>query len=170
MLEYPLQQHARQRAAPSQRTFLHRAKSILKSSHGCALQGSVGGLTLLARNEEALAAATLALREVFGTSLELTPPQVRLAGTPPHEPIMHVRANVPASRIELVTRVLHRRGVAILDESDGGTRCLLRAKAPLTRLLGLGADLKELTLGTSLLWTELDRYAPCPIDPERAAA
>ena len=168
--EYPLQQHARQRAAQSQRTFRHRAKAILTSPHDCLLQESVRGLTLLARNEEALAAAALTLRKVFGPSLELTPPQVRLTGTPPHEPIMNVRANVPASRIEPVKRILHRRGIAVLEESAGGTRCLLRAEAPLARLLGLGADLKGVTLGTSLLWTELAHYAPCPVNAERAAA
>ena len=168
--EYPLQQHARQRAAQSQRTFRHRAKAILTSPDDCLLQESVRGLTLLARNEEALAAAALTLRKVFGPSLELTPPQVRLTGTPPHEPIMNVRANVPASRIEPVKRILHRRGIAVLEESAGGTRCLLRAEAPLARLLGLGADLKGVTLGTSLLWTELAHYAPCPVNAERAAA
>ena len=130
----------------------------------------MSGITLLARNEEALAAAALTLREVFGTSLELTPPQVRLTGTPPHEPIMNVRANVPAARIEPVKRIFHRRGVAALEESTGGTRCLLRAEAPLAQLLGLGADLKGVTLGTSLLWTELAHYAPRPIDSERPAA
>ena len=40
--EYPLQQHARQRAAQSQRTFRHRAKAILTSPHDvCSKSPSV---------------------------------------------------------------------------------------------------------------------------------
>ena len=168
--DYPLQQHARHRAEAVQPAFVHRAKLILQKPDDCLLKESKHGLTLLARNEEALAGPTLVLREVFGAALELSPLQVRLTGVPPHEPIMDVRINVPVSRIEPVKRVLRRRSIAILEESRGGTRCLLQGEAPLTQLLGLGVDLKHVTLGSSLLWTTLARYEPVLPDPEPMAA
>jgi hypothetical protein len=169
-LDYPLQQHARHRAEPFQLAFVGRAQSILRTAEDCLLEGSGRGLTLLARNEQSLEAPTLVLREVFGAALELSPLQVRLAGVPPHEPIMHVRVNAPASRMERVKRVLRRRFVATLEESHGDTRCVMHAEAPLRTLLGLDAELKLVTLGSALVWTELARYAPCPVDPEPAAA
>lgn len=164
--DYPLQRHARHRLAALRPAFNHRAKSILKGPDDCLLKESGEGLTLLARNEEALAGPVSVLREVFGAALELSPLQVRLTGVPPHKPIMHVRVNVPVSREEPVKRVLRRRSVSILEESRGGTRCLLQGEAPLTNLLGLAADLKHVTLGCSLVWTSLARYEPCSLDPE----
>ncbi len=168
--DYPLQQHARHRMESLRRAFVHRAKSILHKADDCLLEESKNGISLLARNEEALAGPTSVLREVFRAALELSPLQVRLTGTPPHEPIMHVRVNVPASRVEPVKRVLRRRSVTVREESQGGTRCLLQGEAPLTRILGLGVDLKHVTLGSSLLWTALARYAPVLLESEPAAA
>jgi Elongation factor G C-terminus len=168
--DYPLQQHARHRAETVQPAFVHRAKLMLRKPDDCLLKESQCGLTLLARNEEALAGPISVLRQVFGAALQLSPLQVRLTGVPPHEPIMDVRINVPSSRIEPVKRVLRRRSIAILEESRGGTRCLLQGEAPLTQLLGLGVDLKHVTLGSSLLWTTLARYEPVVLDPEPIAA
>jgi hypothetical protein len=122
------------------------------------------------KKQEALEAPTLVLREVFGPALELGPMQVRLAGVPPHEPIMHVCVNAPLAHIEPVRRVLLRRRVEILEASDGRTRCVLRGEAPLARLLGLSAELKQVTLGSALLWTALTRYALRLPDPDPAAA
>jgi hypothetical protein len=168
--DYPLQRHARHRLETLQPAFIHRAKSILNMPDACLVKKSTHGLTLLARNEEALEGPVAVLNQVFGAALELSPLQVRLTGVPPHEPIMHVRVNVPVSREEPVKRVLRRRSVAILEESRGGTRSLLQGEAPLTHILGLGSDLKHVTLGCSLLWTTLARYEPCSLEPEPLAA
>ena len=169
-LDYPLQQHARHRAEPFQLAFVYRARSILGTPDDCLLKVSGRGLTLLSRNEEALEAPTLVLRDVFGSALELSPMQVRLTGAPPQEPIMHLRVDAPVSHAQRVKRVLRRRSVEVADESFGRTRCTLRGKAPLTQLLGLSAEMKHVTLGSALVWTALAGYAPCPLDPEPAAA
>ncbi len=168
--DYPLQRHARHRLETLQPAFIQCAKWLLRTRDDCLLEESQNGLTLLARNEEALEAPVWVLREAFGGVLEWSPLQVRLTGAPPRAPIMHVRVNVPASREEPAKRVLRRRSVAILEESRGGTRCLLQGEAPLANLLGLGSDLKSVTLGRSLLWTSLARYETRSPDPEPAAA
>jgi translation elongation factor EF-G len=125
---------------------------------------------VLAKDEDALAAAASTLRDYFGPDLHLSAPQARLIGIPPHEPIMHVRVNVPVSRIESVKQQLLRRSISLGEESRGGTRCLLQGEAPLVRLLGLSADLKSVTLGCSLLWMKLARYEPCLRGPDSTAA
>lgn len=168
--DYPLQQSVRHRADVSQPAFVHRAKLLLKRADDCLVKPSRHGVALLARHEEALHGATSALRHAYGVALEVGPPQVRLRGMPPHEPIMDIRVNVPVSREDAVKRVLRRRSVVLLNESHGGTRCLLEGEAPLARLLGLGGDLKHVTLGSSLLWTSLARYEPCSLEPEPLAA
>ena len=168
--DYPLQRHVRHRSEALQTAFIQRAKWLLRTLDDCLLEEFRNGLTLLARNEEALEAPVWVLREAFGAVLEWSPLQVRLIGAPPQAPIMHVRVNVPASREEPAKQVLRRRSVPILEESRGGTRCLLRGEAPLANLLGLGSDLKSVTLGRSLLWTSLARYETCSPDPESAAA
>ena len=168
--DYPLQRHARHRLETSLPEFIPRAKWLLKALDDCLLEESRNGLTLLARNEEALETPVWMLREAFGAVLEWGPLQVRLTGAPPRAPIMHVRVNVPAFREEPAKRVLRRRSVAIFEESRGGTRCLLQGEAPLANLLGMGSDLKSVTLGRSLLWTRLARYETCSPDPEPAAA
>lgn len=167
--EHPLQQLARHRTERFQLAFARRAASMLCSTDDCVLQPSGAGLTLFARNEDALEGPVLMLRDEFGFDLELAAPQVRYAGTPLHEPVMHIRVNAPATRINTVRQVLLNRAVYILEESCGGTRCLIRGEAPLVRVLGLSVHLKRLTMGTALVWTGLARYAPCT-DPEPTAA
>ena len=168
--DYPLQRHARHRLETLQPAFIQRAKCVLETLDECLLEESQDGLTLLAPNEEALEAPVGVLREAFGAVLEWSPLEVRLIGAPPRAPIMHVRVNVPAFREEPAKRVLRRRSVAIFEESRGGTRCLLLGEAPLANLLGMGSDLKSVTLGRSLLWTRLARYGTCSPDPDPAAA
>ena len=168
--DFPLQQRVRHRNESLRSAFVQAAKSILRNRHDCGLEESEAGLTLLGRSEEDLAHYTGRLRQHFGVGLQVSALQVRLLGTPLCEPIMHVHVNVPASRIESVKQQLRRRSIAIREESCGGTRCLLQAEAPMRQLLGLGADLKCLTLGSSLLWTALARYEPCSPEPSPAAA
>jgi hypothetical protein len=167
---YPLQQRAGFRRLSPRTAFVHSARSILQKPRDCLLRRSGEGLMVLAKDENALMAATSTLRDYFGPDLHLSAPQVRLIGKPPREPIMHVRVNVPVFRIELVKQQLHRRSVALPEKSRGGTRCLLQGEAPLTRLLGLSADLDGVTLGRALVWTKLVRYEPCLRPLESTAA
>jgi hypothetical protein len=92
--------------------------------------------------------------------------QVRLAGSPPHEPVVRVRVNAPVARVERVRHVLRQRGVRPVTESLGLTRCLLLGEARLARLLGLGAELRAVSLGSTLLWTDVDHYAPVSPAPD----
>jgi hypothetical protein len=165
LLEYPLQQRARHRSERLQLDFVERAKVMLGTADDCVVRPGGRGLLLVARNEEALETQTSRLRETFGAALEFTRREVRLVGSPPQEPLVHVRVNAPVARIEPVRRLLLERGVAVQDESRGLTRCLLQGEAPLARILGLGIELKEVTLGSALLWTTLVGYAPCMVTP-----
>jgi hypothetical protein len=169
-LDHPLAQRARHRAEPFQLDFAEQARSILGAPDDCVLDVSHRGLTLLARNEEALKAPRQVLQEVFGTALALDPIEVRLVpGTPPLEPIAHVRVNAPLRQLERVRLALHRRGLAVVEQDASTTRCVVRAEGRLAKTLGLGDELKGLSGGPVLLWTALARYAPCEPDPPPAA-
>jgi hypothetical protein len=169
-LDYPLAQVARQRAQPFQIAFAEKARSILGTPDDCVLEASHRGLTLLARNEEALVAPRQVLQEVFGTALVLEPIVVRLVpGTPPLEPIVHVRVNAPLRHAQHVRSILQRRSLTVLEEGASTTRCLVRAEGRLAKALGLAGELDRLSGGPALLWIALARYEPCAPDPPVAA-
>ena len=163
--DYPLQQRACHRSERLQLAFVDRARAMLRTAHDCVVKPGGRALLLLARSETALEAPTFLLREAFGAALQVTRPEVRLAGSPPREPVVRVRVNAPATRIEAVRHVLRQRGVTVDEESRGLTRCLLQGEARLAQILGMGLELKQVTLGSALFWTTLTRYAPCaPVD------
>jgi hypothetical protein len=169
-LDHPLAQRARHRTEPFQLAFAEKARSILGAPDDCVLHVSHHGLTLLARNEEALKAPRQVLQEVFGAVLALDPIEVRLVpGTPPLEPIAHVRVNAPLRHLERIRFALRGRSLTVVEQDASTTRCVVRAEGRLAKTLGLGDELAELPGGPVLLWTALARYAPCEPDPLTAA-
>jgi hypothetical protein len=169
-LDHPLEERARHRAEPFQLAFAARARAVLGTPDDCVLDASHRGLTLLARNEESLKAPRMVLQEIFGTALEFEPIEVRLVpGTPPLEPIAHVRVNAPLRQVERVRLALQRRGLVVVEQDASTTRCVVRAEGRLAKTLGLGDELAGLSGGPVLLWTALARYAPCEPDPLPAA-
>jgi hypothetical protein len=161
--DYPLQQRARHRIERLQLAFVDRARPMLRTAHDCVVKPGGRALLLLARSETALETPTFLLREAFGAALEFTRPEVRHVGSPPREPVVQFRVNAPVTRIDAVRRVLAQRGITLQDESRGDTRCLLQGEARLAQVLGMSPELKQVTLGSALLWTTLVRYAPCAL-------
>ena len=111
------------------------------------------------------------LREVYGASLEVAPPRVRLIeGVQVQEPIMHVRVSLHREFLEAVKRALRARGAAPCEEYARSTYCVLRYEAPLANLLGLSAELSRLTGGAARYWVALSHYALVTGDPGGEAA
>ncbi len=165
-LELPLEQLAKRRGAAFQFAFATEAKELMPESDGFALTASHKGLHVLAENEDALARPVEVLREVYGPSLELAPPRVRLIeGVPVKQPIMHVRVSTYTDFREAVKTLLGRRGATLLEEYVRSTYCVLRYEAPLADLLGFPAELRRLTLGTAKHWIALSHYAIVTRDP-----
>lgn len=102
------------------------------------------------------------LREMYGKRVSIGPLAIRYRqGAALEEPHMGVRVRCEARDFETVRNDLLARGATILDEEVAHSIGVVRATAPLTKLLGYSRHLVELTSGSAreVMW--LDHYSPC---------
>jgi predicted membrane GTPase involved in stress response len=169
--DLPIEQLVRRKGMAFQFAFATEAKELVPQHEEFVLDASRKGLRVLARNEEGLTKPVAVLREVYGASLEVEPPSVRLIeGVQVQQPIMHVRISLYTDLREAVKRALRARGATLCEEYARSTYCVLRYQAPLADLLGLPAELSRLTAGTAKHWSALTHYALVTRDPGGNAA
>lgn len=159
-LDMPIQQALQRTDTRFQYGFAREAKERVPESEDFLLEPSRSGLLVLGRNEDALAAPVEALRDLYGPSLEVRPPRVRLIhGVQVREPIMQVRVSMQTRFRDVVRQSLLARGATPAQEYARSSYCVLRYEAPLARLLGLSAELRQRTAGTAKHWVALSHYA-----------
>ena len=169
--DMPIEQLVRRKGMAFQLAFATEAKELLPQDEEFLLEAFHKGLRVLAKNEEGLTAPLAVLRNAYGASLEVAPPKVRLVeGVQVKEPIMHVRISMYADFREAVKRALQGRGATLSDEYLRSTYCVQRWEAPLADLLGLSAELVQLTVGIAKHWITLSHYAIVTRDPGGKAA
>ncbi|MBV6476422.1 MAG: hypothetical protein KJZ92_06325 [Rhodocyclaceae bacterium] len=170
--EFPLERLAQLASNPFQIGFARQVMRMLDPSDLIAYEAAQDGLLMRAQNEEALARPVALLRDLYGDDLVLLPPQVRYMslGNRPYEPIMLLRVRIAPRHREAVLGELAERDVQLLEEHERPSVCVLRAEAPLRKLLGYGEALAKLTDGTGLHWIWLDRYIPMSDPPGGQAA
>jgi translation elongation factor EF-G len=101
------------------------------------------------------------LGEVYADDLVVRPPVVRLMpGDPVQQPIMYVRIRARREHAGLVMQKLRARGVVIAEETFRAREVIIRGEAPLAHLLGLPAELADLTDGSASHLIRLTHYAP----------
>ena len=83
---------------------------------------------------------------------------------------MHVRISLPTQYRESVKRAMRRRGAGAREEYARATHCVVRYEAPLADLLGLPAELRQLTAGRAKQSVALSHYAIVTRDPGGKAA
>lgn len=134
------------------------------------LAASEDGLRMFGENEEALARPLAALRDVYKERLRAWAPEVRYLSRNRqcYEPIMLLRVRAADRDLPALHDDLAQRDVTVLEEDFCRGECVVRAEAPLRKLLGYGAVLARLTGGTGQFWCWLDRYAPT-LDPREPA-
>jgi len=170
-LELPLEQLVKRRGMAFQFAFATEAKQLMPAGDDFAATASHKGLHVLARDEEGLVRPVLVLREVYGESLELAPPRVRLIqGVQLKEPIMHLRISMYAELRAAVKSALRGRGATLTEEYVRSTYCVLRYEARLADLLGFPAELRRLSAGSARHWIALSHYALVTRDPGGNAA
>ena len=170
LYQYPLESLARRRATTSQLDFAKQARRILADSDDAMFEAHDHGLAIFAANEDALRTPLRVLKETYGDFVDVRRPKVRLVpGDPPQEPIMHVRITTRADYSIGVLAELRARRARIIEQCVRGRVVILRAEAPLARLLGLPARLDAMTDGTAAQCIRLVRYAPVPLEPRPAA-
>jgi predicted membrane GTPase involved in stress response len=169
--ELPIEQLVRRTDTRFQLGFATEAKERVPPRDEFALSASRRGLLVLARNEDSLSAPIKALHRVYGPSLAVEEPQVRLIeGVQVQEPIMHVRISLETAYQDAVKRALLARGATAEEEYARTRQAVLRYEAPLARLIGLPAELVRLTSGTARYWIVLSHYALVTKDPGGRAA
>ena len=163
-LDLPLEQLVKRRGMAFQFAFATEAKELLPMGDDFATTASHNGLHVLARDEEGLVRPILVLREVYGESLELAPPRVRLIkGVQVKEPIMHLRISMYTELRAAVKRALRARGASLTEE-------YVRYEARLADLLGFPAELRRLGAGSARHWIALSHYAMVTGDPDGSVA
>jgi predicted membrane GTPase involved in stress response len=164
--DLPIEQLVRRSDTRFQLGFATEARERIPPSEGWAFSASRRGLHVLARNEDELAAPMEVLRDAYGPRLEIGPPVVRLIkGVQVQEPIMHVRISLATDYQEAVKEAMLMRNATMEEEYARSRRAVLRYEAPLARLLGLPAELRQLTSGTARYWIVLSHYALVTGDP-----
>jgi Elongation factor G C-terminus len=170
-LDLPVEQLIRHEGMPFQFAFATEAKELVPEREDFLLKASHKGLHVMAKNEDSLVLPLEVLRQVYGASLHVDAPRVRLIeGVQLLEPIMHVRISLRMRFRELVKNALKRRRVVPSEEYARSTYCVLRYEAALADLLGLPAELGRLTGGGAKYWIVLSHYAVVTRDPGGKAA
>lgn len=160
--EFPIERLAQMASNPFQIGFARQVMRMLSPSDLIAFEATRDGLLMRAQNEEALAKPVALLRDIYHDDLVLPPPRVRYMslGNRPYEPIMLLRVRSAPRYRDAVREDLAAREATLLEEHVRPSVCVLRAEAPLRRLLGYGEDLAKLSEATALHWIWLDRYVP----------
>jgi hypothetical protein len=161
--QFPLEALVRRREGVDQLAFAREASRALADSDDVMLEPVVRGLTILAAHEAALQEPRRILRDLYGDFVEMRPPRVRyVAGEPTQEPVMHVRITARREHAAALLSELRRRGARILEECVRSRMFIVRAEAPLARLLGLPARIDDVTDGHAVHSIRLVRYEPVP--------
>lgn len=170
--EFPIQRLAQLASSPFQIGFARQVTRMLESSDLITFEATHDGLLMRAQNEDALSRPAALLRDLYGEDLVLHPPRVRYMslGNRPYEPIMLLRVRIAPRHRQAVSDDLAARDVALLEAHERPSVCVLRAEAPLRRLLGYGETLSALTNGNGLYWIWLNRYVPIDDPPGGCAA
>ncbi len=158
--QLPLERMARLRAGSSQLDFAREALVILDETDDSRFEPTPSGLAMFAAHEDALERPVAVLRHRYGDAVDIRPPRVRcLPGRPPQQPVMAVRVVAQREHSLAVLQELRRRDVRIDEECQRGRTIVIRGRAPLRALLGLGGRLAALSHGSAHLAMRLSHYA-----------
>jgi hypothetical protein len=159
--QYPLETLARKRRTLSQMEFALEAKRILRDTDDVLFEPLDHGLAIFAANEDALEDPVRILEEIYADEVEVRRPVVRyLPGEPVQQPMMYVRVRTRREHAGAVVQKLRFRGVKIVEEAFRRREVVVRGEAPLANLMGLPAELIDLTEGTASHLIRLTHYAP----------
>jgi hypothetical protein len=170
--EFPLEQTCWHLYEPFQLTFARHALQMLpRSEHGGA-EATHQGLVLRAETETALETFLVRLQDYYGDQIRAGSATIRYHRSPElEEPHMGVRVRCLPAHFAAVKADLLSRGATILDEELTSQHGVVRAKAPLAKLMGYPRALAQLTAESAreVMW--LSHYAPVDeLPPDGRAA
>lgn len=164
--EYPLERLCSHLYEPFQLTFARHAEQVLREADEVEAEATHRGLLLRGETEAAFEHSIELLRNNFGNQIHVGPAAVRYHnGTTVEEPHMGLRVKCSPEHVEGVSADLNARNALVVALEVGPTCAVIRAVAPLAKLLGYGARLAELTSGAARQVTWLSHYAPMETSP-----
>jgi hypothetical protein len=170
--EYPLERACSYLSEPFQLAFARGAEQHFSMHEDVQVSASHRGLTIRGETEDAIDAALVLLKDLFGPRIHVGPPTVLYhQGVTLEQPWMGLRVRCAAAQLDMVKADLLDRDATITSCEQEGAHCHIQARAPLVSLLGYRAALEKLTGGSAKHAIWLSHYAPMgKLPPEGHAA
>jgi hypothetical protein len=124
------------------------------------------GLTIHGETEDAIDAALVLLKELYGPRVRIGPPTIRYHhGVSLEQPWMGLRVRCSRRHLDAVNADLFDRGATNVSRNDEGGESTVQACAPLAALLGYRPALEVITSGSAQHSMWLSHYAPVESPP-----
>ena len=164
--EFPLERLCSHKLEAFQLTFARNAQQHFLMREDVEVVASHYGLMLRGETEDAIDAATIVLRDLYGPSLRIGAPMVRYHdGATFEQPWMGLSVKCAPEHYVAVKADLTARDASIVSSATEAAQCLIQARAPLAELLGYRSDLETLTAGSARHSMWLSHYAPVENPP-----
>jgi hypothetical protein len=142
-------------------TFARNAQQHFSTREDVEVIASHRGLAIRGETEDAIDAAVVLLKDLFGPRIHVSAPSVLYQyGDTLEQPWMGVHVRCPPHLLDTVRADLLDRDAKIAACEVEGGNCHIQACAPLASLLGYKAALEKLTGATAKHAIWLSHYAP----------
>ena len=164
--EFPLERLCSHLYEPFQLTFARNAQQHFLVREDVEVVASHQGLAIRAETEDAIDAAIVILKDLYGPNLRIGPPTIRYhQGTSLEQPWMGLSLRCATEHLDVVNADLIDRQATIVSCDVEPAQCLIQARAPLATLLGYRPYLDKLTAGSAQYAMWLSHYAPLENPP-----
>ena len=164
--EFPLERLCSHLYEPFQLTFARNAQQHFVAREDVEVVASHQGLTIRGETEDSIDAATVILKDLYGSDLRIGPPTIRYhLGRSLEQPWMGLRVKCKPGHLDAVNADLIDREATIVASDIEPGQCVIQARAPLASLLGYRFSLEMIASGTAQHAMWLSHYAPIDDTP-----
>ena len=164
--EFPLERLCWHLFEQFQLTFARSAQQHFLMREDVEVAASHQGLAIRAETEDAIDAALVILKDLYGPNLRIGPPTIRYhQGRSLEQPWMGLSIRCTPEHLDPVNADLIDRQSTIVCCDIEPAQCLIQARAPLATLLGYRSDLEKLTAGSARHAMWLSHYEPIETPP-----
>lgn len=169
--EFPLERICSHLYEPFQLTFARSAQQHFLVREDVEVVASHQGLAIRAETEDAIEAAIVVIKDLYGRNLRIGPPTIRYhQGVSLEQPWMGLSIRCRPEHLGAINADLTAREAKIVSCDTEPGQCLIQARAPLAALLGYRADLADLTAASGRYAMWLSHYAPVESPPPEGRA
>jgi hypothetical protein len=164
--EFPLERLCSHLYEPFQLTFARNAQQHFVAREDVEVGASHKGLAIRGETEDSIDAATVILKDLYGSDLRIGPPTIRYhLGRSLEQPWMGLRIRCKPEHLDDVNADLIDREATIVGCDVESAQSVIQARAPLASLLGYRLSLEMISSGTAQHAMWLSHYAPIENTP-----